>query len=116
MVQGTVPGAAAPELAVHFGSKAARSGRALQGRETPPARIALIRPPILQFPASFSSFGAVPPIGLAYVAAVLRDAGHKITVIDAPVEALERFISVPSPAGTLQLNGLTVEEVIDRLD
>jgi anaerobic magnesium-protoporphyrin IX monomethyl ester cyclase len=116
MVQTTAPDAAAPALVVHFGAKAARNGRALYGSETPQARIALIRPPILQIPASFSSYGAVPPIGLAYVAAVLRDAGHQITVIDAPAEALERFISVPSPAGTLQLNGLTVEEVVDRLD
>lgn len=84
--------------------------------DTPPARITLIRPPILQIPVSFSSFGAIPPIGLAYVAAVLRDAGHHVTMIDAPGEALERFINVASPAGTLQLNGLTAAEIVDRVD
>ena len=105
---------ASPNLVVHFGRP--KSADAPTSHPTPPAKIALIRPPILQIPVSFSSFGAIPPIGLAYIAAVLRDAGHHITVIDAPGEALERFINVPSPAGTLQLNGLTPAEIVDRLD
>jgi hypothetical protein len=46
--------------------------------------ITLIRPPVLELRANLSSYGAIPPIGLAYIAAVLRDADHQITVIDAP--------------------------------
>src|SRR5262245_56949164 len=84
--------------------------------EAPAARITLIRPPILQIPVSFSSYGAMPPIGLAYIAAALRDAGHHVTVIDSPGESIERFINVPSPVGMLQLNGLTAEEIVDRID
>src|SRR5262249_13420552 len=103
-------------LDVRFGRSRGRALERAAPGTVPPAHVTLIRPPILQIPVSFSSFGAIPPIGLAYVAAVLRDAGHRITVIDAPGEALERFISVPSPAGTLQLNGLTPEEIVDRLD
>src|SRR5262245_17861093 len=80
------------------------------------ARITLIRPPILQAPVSYSSYGAIPPIGLAYIAAVLRDAGHHVTVLDACGEAIDRFTSVPSPVGTLQLNGLTVDELVEHLD
>lgn len=87
----------------------------LPATRVPPTRICLIRPPVLQLPVSFSSFGAIPPIGLAYIAAVLRDAGHHVTLIDGPGEALERFTSVPSPAGTLQLNGLTAEEIVERI-
>ena len=105
----------APDPLVRVASGASLQ-RELPVPDTPPARIALIRPPILQIPVSFSSYGAIPPIGLAYVAAVLRDAGHHITVIDAPGEALERFISIPSPAGMLQLNGLTPSEIVDRLN
>ena len=106
----------AAKLVVRRRSDEAQKRHALPVIDTPPARITLIRPPILQIPVSFSSFGAIPPIGIAYVAAVLRDAGHHVTMIDAPGEALERFISVPSPAGTLQLNGLTAAEIVDRMD
>src|SRR6266480_2021668 len=104
------------ELKVHIGSLESLKGPDRRPTQTPPAKIALIRPPILQIPVSFSSFGAMLPIGPAYVAAVLRDAGHQVTAIDAPGENLERFITIPSPAGTLQLNGLTAEEIVDRLD
>ena len=78
--------------------------------------IALARPPILQLPNSFSYYGAVLPIGLAYVAAVLRDAGHRVDTIDGPGEALDRFQNVDSPVGVLLLNGLTPEEIVERLD
>jgi radical SAM superfamily enzyme YgiQ (UPF0313 family) len=82
----------------------------------PAARVTLIRPPILQIPVSFSSYGAIPPIGLAYIAAVLRDAGHHVRLIDGPGEALTRFLNIRGPAGSLQLNGLTAEEIVDRVD
>ena len=79
------------------------------------ARVALIRPPILQIPVSFSSYGAIPPIGLAYVAAALRDAGHHVTFVDGAGEALTRFLNIPGPTGTLLLNGLTPAEIVDRV-
>jgi radical SAM superfamily enzyme YgiQ (UPF0313 family) len=84
-------------------------------RSGPSAAVTLIRPPILQIPVSFSSYGAIPPIGLAYVAAVLRDAGHRLTVIDGPGEALDSFRRFAGPTGTLQLQGLTPEEIVDRV-
>ena len=80
------------------------------------AHITLVRPPILQLPSSLSYYGAVLPIGIAYVAAVLRDAGHRVDIIDAPGEALDRFQDVDSPVGTLLLNGLTVNEIVERID
>lgn len=82
----------------------------------PPAlHITLIRPPVVQRPKSLSGYGAVPPIGLAYIAAVLRDAGHHITVIDAAGEALDQHRNIPSPVGTLLQTGLSPQEVVDRL-
>lgn len=81
-----------------------------------PAKITLVRPPSLQLGMSLSVNGSILPIGLAYVAAVLRDAGHELAVIDAPGEALDRFIEVESPIGKLLANGLTADEIIDRLD
>lgn len=80
------------------------------------AKITLIHPPTLQLRSNLSALGAMLPIGLAYVAAVLRDAGHEICVIDAPGEAIDRYVEVESPAGTLVINGLTPREIVERID
>ncbi len=80
------------------------------------ARIALVRPPILKMTRSLSSFGVILPIGIAYVAAVLRREGHRIQVLDAPGLALDTFRPQPSPIGTLELNGLNPEEIVERID
>lgn len=79
-------------------------------------KITLIHPPVLQFYSSLSTFGAVPPIGLAYIAAVLRKAGHDVSVIDATGEATNCFREIESPIGTLHMNGLNPEEIIERID
>jgi radical SAM superfamily enzyme YgiQ (UPF0313 family) len=94
------------------------SGRegAVRAGDVPAARVTLVRPPILQLGKSMSAYGAIPPIGLAYIAAVLRDAGHAVDVIDAAGEALSRYEAVQSPVGTLQLNGLNVDAIVERID
>ena len=79
------------------------------------ATIALVRPPVLQLRKSLSAYGAILPIGLAYVAAALREAGHRIQVIDAPGEAIDRVVDVPSPIGTLAQNGLGPAEIVERI-
>ncbi len=79
------------------------------------ARVCLVRPPILQLKKSLSAYGAILPIGLAYVAAVLRDAGHRIQVIDAPGDAIDRHADVESPIGTLRRTGLGPEEIARRI-
>lgn len=79
------------------------------------ATIALVRPPVLQLRKSLSAYGAILPIGLAYVAAVLREAGHRVQVIDAPGEAIDRVVDVPSPIGTLAQNGLGPDEIVERI-
>lgn len=78
-------------------------------------RVALIRPSILQLRANLSAYGAIPPIGLAYIAAVLRENGHEVSVIDAAGEALDRLAEVPSPVGTLTRQGLSPDEIVEKI-
>lgn len=79
-------------------------------------KVALVRPPVLQMQRSLSSYGAILPIGLAYVAAVLQREGYPLQVIDAPGEAIDRVDTVPSPIGDLARNGLSAEDIVARLD
>jgi anaerobic magnesium-protoporphyrin IX monomethyl ester cyclase len=79
------------------------------------ARITLIRPPILELKYSLSYYGACLPIGLAYIAAVLRDNGHKVTVIDAIGEEVDCYREIVTPVGSLYVNGLSPDEIVDRI-
>ncbi len=86
--------------------------------KTPRLRVALVRPPIVQLPRSLSSFGAIPPIGLAYVAAAIEAEGHHVQVVDAAGEALDATRDIPGPPrlGTLEMQGLSPKKIVDRLD
>lgn len=52
------------------------------------------------------------PLGLAYIAAALRQAGHECVVLDALAEAPTQTL----PAGPLTRLGLSDEQIVDRLD
>ena len=78
-------------------------------------RVALVRPNVVIFPQSLSFYGPVPPIGLAYIAAVLRDAGHEVDVIDSVGEAMDVFEDFESPVGRLRRIGLSPDEVVARI-
>lgn len=80
-----------------------------------PRTIALVKPPTLTAPASLSYFGSVPSLGLAYVAAALREAGHRVTVIDAPGEAWHATWAYPTAVGSLTAQGLRPEQIVARL-
>ena len=75
-------------------------------------KIKLINPPLLLNPWALTALRPAPPLGLAYIAAALRKAGHDISVIDAIGEAPEEFI----PYGQLQQLGLSVDKIIERID
>jgi len=77
--------------------------------------VALVRPNVVMMPQSLSFWGPVPPIGLAYIAAVLRDAGHDVDVIDSVGEAIEQFEDFDSPAGRMRRIGLSPEQILDRI-
>jgi radical SAM superfamily enzyme YgiQ (UPF0313 family) len=57
---------------------------------------------------------ALPPIGLAYVAASVREAGHEVAIIDTTGEALDRFTPLDED-GLILRRGLTDEEILARL-
>ena len=78
-------------------------------------KIVLIRPPILQLRSNLSAYGAIPPIGLAYISATLREAGHEVSVIDAAGEALEKSADISSPLGVLTRQGFSPDDIVDRI-
>jgi radical SAM superfamily enzyme YgiQ (UPF0313 family) len=59
------------------------------------------------------SVAVVPPLGLAYVAAALESAGHRVSAIDALGEApLARH---PSAHPLLLAHGLSIDEIVARI-
>ncbi len=73
--------------------------------------VTLIHPPVYINKNGLTALRPSLPLGLAYVAAVLRDDGHDIHVIDALGEAPEKMI----PDGDIWRLGLTPEEIIERI-
>jgi radical SAM superfamily enzyme YgiQ (UPF0313 family) len=58
--------------------------------------------------------GVVLPLGPAYLAAALLEAGHRMAVVDALVEApLQRG---PTVHPKLMYHGLSIPEIVDRID
>jgi radical SAM superfamily enzyme YgiQ (UPF0313 family) len=74
-------------------------------------RCTLVRAP-QTFGKYVSAAYAVPPIGLAYVAASLREAGHEVQVVDPTGEAIDQF--TPLGGATLR-RGLTNAQILERL-
>ena len=74
-------------------------------------KLTLIHPP------QFVAFGnqvstiAMPPIGLAYLAGSLLNAGHDVRLIDGVGEGLEHF----EPHGSVYLRGLPHDEIVSRI-
>ena len=78
-------------------------------------RVTLIQPPQLISPTNYISTIAIPPLGLAYLAACARDAGHDVQAVDAVGEALDRIWPFGGD-GTVYLRGLPFAEILDRVD
>lgn len=75
-------------------------------------RIQLVHPPVYLNPAALTALRPAPPLGLAYVAAALREAGHHVTVLDAVAAAPAQT----TPEGRVVRLGLTDEQVLARID
>ncbi|MEQ1877247.1 MAG: radical SAM protein [Bdellovibrionia bacterium] len=77
--------------------------------------VTLIRPSVL-FPKFRPSAAVKPiaPLGLAYIAGAIREAGFGITCIDAPGEALSRLRICELDPSLLE-NGLNIQEVVERI-
>ena len=75
--------------------------------------ITLVRPPAVSSPYAYA-VGVVLPLGPAYLAAALLEAGHRVAVIDALGEApLQRG---PTAQPGLVFHGLAIHDVVDRID
>jgi len=75
--------------------------------------VTLIRPPQITSNFAPQTLSAVPPIGLAYLAAMLEDAGHRVTVLDGYGESPNAMNQIEGT--NLQTVGLTAEELAARI-
>ena len=76
-------------------------------------KICLIRPPTFTTSNSLGEDSAAP-IGIAYLAACLVEAGHSVTAVDGLGEALDKFTAVAMIPNGLR-HGLLDSEVVDRI-
>jgi radical SAM superfamily enzyme YgiQ (UPF0313 family) len=75
-------------------------------------RIQLIHPPAHVNHNALTALRPAPPLGLAYIASTLRDAGHDVSVLDCLIEAPDQL----TPEGPFCRVGLLDEEILDRID
>ncbi len=73
--------------------------------------ICLIEPPKFVSLTNAVSTIAMPPIGVAYIAASLRETGHRVNVIDAAGAALDKYYQF----GDIQVRGLQILEIVNRI-
>ncbi len=78
----------------------------------PLLKIQLVHPPVYTHPSAFTAMRPAPPVGLAYIGAALRRAGHSVSLLDAVGEAPTQA----TPDRGLLRMGLTVEQMVARLD
>lgn len=74
-------------------------------------RIQLIHPPVYLNVHAMTALRPSMPLGLAYIAAVLEQDGHEVSVIDAVAEAPEKV----TPDNGLHRLGLGPDEIADRV-
>ena len=77
--------------------------------------VQFVHPPLYLNVHAMTALRPSLPLGLAYVAAALRDAGHEVSVLDAVALAPEQ-VTRSSLKKQLFALGLTVEEIVERLD
>lgn len=75
-------------------------------------RVTLIRPFAVLSPKAMSA-PITPPIGIAYLAAVLEKAGYPISVIDAL--GMDIFRITPSDCGRFSMQGATSEDLLNAI-
>ena len=76
--------------------------------------IILINPPGLKSFSGLQMHTPNPPLGLAYIAAAVKEAGHQYHVVDAVGEALDRVRSYPARED-LMIQGLSPSEIVQRM-
>jgi len=75
-------------------------------------KVCLVEPPKFVSLTNFLSAVSMPPIGMAYIAAAIREAGHEVSVVDGPGLAPRNFYLLNDQ---IRVRGLTQEEIIERI-
>lgn len=75
-------------------------------------RVTLIEPPRFYAPASAISTVVIPPLGPAYIAAALREAGHEVRVVDGLIQGVDRY--TPYAEG-VYVRGLELDEIVAQV-
>ena len=76
--------------------------------------ITLINPPGLKTFSGLQMHTPNPPLGLAYIAAALRDAGFRYHVVDGTGEALDAVGPYPE-RGDFMVQGLSFDRIVERI-
>lgn len=74
-------------------------------------RVQLVHPPAFLNPTALTALRPSLPLGLAYIAGSLREAGHEVSIIDAVGEAPDRVVR----SGRVARLGLSIEELVARI-
>ncbi len=77
-------------------------------------KVQLIHPPLYLNVHAMTALRPSAPLGLAYIAAAIREAGHDVAVIDAVAEAPEQV--TPGKRPQLFALGLRTDEIVERID
>ncbi len=76
--------------------------------------VCLINPPGTKTISGIQGNNPNPPIGLAYIAAAIRQAGHRVTLIDATGEAMDQVKPMDQRPDIL-VQGLSPEQIVARI-
>ena len=74
-------------------------------------KVCLIEPSKFISLTNFVSTISMPPLGLAYIAASLKEAGHEVCVVDGPGLAPRSFFNFHD----IRIRGLTNEQIVAKI-
>ena len=74
-------------------------------------KVCLIEPSKFISLTNFVSTISMPPLGLAYIAASLREAGHEVCVVDGPGSAPRNFFNF----NDIRIRGLTNKQIVEKI-
>ena len=98
-----------------FSSELVNKNLKFMERKTKILNVCLIKIPTFEAPQSFSYFNSVPSLGLAYIAGSIRNAGHKLQVIDAPGDEISKYNDFKTEFCNLLAHGLSANEIVERV-
>ncbi|GJL79489.1 MAG: B12-binding domain-containing radical SAM protein [Nitrospinaceae bacterium] len=75
-------------------------------------KVCLIEPSKFVSLTNFVSTISMPPLGLAYIAASLKEAGHEVSVVDGPGSAPRSYFQF---SDDVRVRGLTNDEIVEQI-